>query len=155
MDSSCGEKREVNPPTVYRPEAVYSSAIHNPAVDCIQQWVHWKPKSSWFINIQLQHLAEYNEADGGTESRVSLKVKILMNMMSLSRYCSLYGHVWQFTNLLFHWLISLTGRAAITLLVLSVPAAKDNPFLPTKYFQFHLPLVYSLLSAKKYLDWCP
>lgn len=35
MDSSRGEKREVNPPTVYRPEAVYSATIHNPVVGCI------------------------------------------------------------------------------------------------------------------------
>lgn len=35
MDSSRGEKREVNPPTVYRPEAVCTATIHSPVAACI------------------------------------------------------------------------------------------------------------------------
>lgn len=94
--------------------------------------------------MQLQHQAEYCETDGRTESKLSLKVKFLINKIAPSRYFCLYGKVWQFRNFV------LTYQLAMVVLALAFP--KNNPFLPAKYSQFVLPLVYSLLSAKKCLD---
>lgn len=92
MDSSRGEKREVNPPTVYRPEAVYSATIHNPAVGCIYSSKSTeKPNPLGLLtyrsNIRLK-------ADGRTESELSLKVKFLINKIAPSRYVCLYGDAW-------------------------------------------------------------
>lgn len=64
MDSSRGEKREVNPPTVYRPEAVYSATIHNPTVDSRQQRDHRKPTFLGLLTHRSNILAEYFRADG-------------------------------------------------------------------------------------------
>lgn len=94
MDSSRGEKREVNPPTVYRPGAVYFATIHNPVVGCIYS----SESVENHINIQLQHQAEYCETDGRTESKLLLKVKFLINKIAPSWCVCFYGNFWQFRN---------------------------------------------------------
>lgn len=64
MDSSRGEKSEVNPPTVYRPEAVGSATINNPTVDSVRQPVHPKPTFLGSFMLQFDFLAEYFRTDG-------------------------------------------------------------------------------------------
>lgn len=64
MDSSRGERREVNPPTVYRPKAVYSATTRNPTVDSSQQRDHRKPTFLGLLTLRSDILADYFRADG-------------------------------------------------------------------------------------------
>lgn len=66
MDSSRGEKREVNPPTVYRPEAVYSAAIRSPVVNAA---VGLLKSLLGLLTANSKHQAENYEADAGTEGK--------------------------------------------------------------------------------------
>lgn len=113
MDSSRGEKSEVNPPTVYRPEAVDSAPINNPTVDSVRQPVHPKPTFLGSFVLQFDILAEYFRADG---RNVFAKGEKSPQTESLPAGISLRTP--QFVSLESSNFADLTGPALITILLL-------------------------------------
>lgn len=131
MDSSRREKREVNPPTVYRPEAVCYHPESRSGL-YIQQWVRWKPNLGGLLTYSTTSTSGWIAWDRRRNTN--------------SRYSC--GSVWQFTNSLLHWPVSVTGLPSCFVW----GYFKHSPFLPAEYSQF-VPYTCLLITFSKEVPW--